>query len=64
MQHIRQAILRTARLPYAARIGRVEGTREIVIPNLPYLVAIRIVENSVHVLAVFHGAREWPKSFE
>jgi toxin ParE1/3/4 len=62
VRRIHDAILRTARMPHAGRIGRVQGSREIAISGTPYLVAYRIVEKSVHVLAVMHGAQEWPQS--
>jgi len=63
VHRIREAIRRVARMPYAGRIGRVEGTREIAVPGTSYLVAYRIVEEAIHVLAVFHGAQMWPESF-
>lgn len=58
----REAVLLTARMPYAGRIGRVEGTREFTVSGTPYLVAYRIVHKMVHVLAVLHGAQDWPES--
>jgi toxin ParE1/3/4 len=63
VERIRNAIRQTARLPYAGRIGRVAGTREIVVPGTSYIVAYRVRANAVHVLAVLHGARQWPESF-
>ena len=63
VRRIRDAIQRTGRLPRAGRIGRVAGTREIAVSGTPYLVAYRIVEKSIHVLAILHGAQEWPESF-
>ena len=63
VRRIRQAILSTARMPYTRRIGRVEGTREITFSDTSYLVAYRIVERSIHVLAIFHGAQLWPEAF-
>jgi toxin ParE1/3/4 len=63
VRRIREAILRTARMPYSGRIGRIEGTREISVTGTSYLVAYRIVENMIHVLAILHGAQEWPESF-
>ena len=56
IRKIRQAIQNTARMPHSGRIGRVDGTREITVPGTSYLVAYRIVDQSIHVLAVFHGA--------
>ena len=62
VRRIREAILLTAQMPYSGRIGRVEGTREITVSGTSYLVAYRIVENMIHVLAILHGAQEWPDS--
>ena len=64
VRRIHEAILRTARMPRAGRTGRVAGTREITVPGSSYLIAYRIVENLIHVLAILHGALEWPKSLE
>ena len=63
VRRIREAILLTAHMPYSGRIGRTEGTREITVSGTSYLVAYRIVENMIHVLAILHGAQEWPESF-
>ena len=60
---IRQAIQRTAKMPYSGRLGRVAGTREITVPGTPYVVAYKILERMIHVLAVYHGAQEWPQAF-
>ncbi len=63
VRRIHEAICGTARMPYSARVGRVAGTREIAVAGTPYLVANRIVEKSIYVLAVLHGAQEWPETF-
>jgi toxin ParE1/3/4 len=63
VERIRNAIRQTARMPYAGRVGRVAGTREIVVPGTSYLVAYRVLQDAIHVLAVLHGARNWPESF-
>jgi toxin ParE1/3/4 len=52
-----------ARHPALGRPGRVEGTRELVIPGTPYVVPYRVRENRVEVLRVFHAARKWPPKF-
>lgn len=49
--------------PALGRPGRVAGTRELVLPKTPYVVAYRIME-AVEILAVMHGAREWPEGFD
>ena len=60
---IREVVRHNARMAYAARIGRVDGTREMAVTGTPSIVAYRIVEDSIHILAVFRGARQWPKTF-
>lgn len=45
------------------RIGRVAGTRELVVPRLPYVVPYRIKKDQIEVLAVHHTSRRWPDSF-
>ena len=51
--------------PALGRSGRVPGTRELVIPGTPYIVAYTVDSRRdvVQVLAVIHGARLWPAAF-
>lgn len=49
--------------PYAGKKGRVEGTRELLIPGLPYIVAYRPIADRLEILAVIHTARRWPHRF-
>lgn len=46
--------------PFRAREGRIEGTRELVFPGLPYIVVYRIKDQVVDVLRIYHGAQDWP----
>lgn len=48
--------------PFIGRPGEIRGTRELVIPATPYIIAYRIRDDRVEVLFVQHGAREWPDS--
>ena len=47
--------------PQMGRPGRVPGTRELVIPDTPFMVPYRVAENTIQILRVFHGARRWPE---
>jgi len=49
--------------PGMGRPGRVDGTRELVIAGLPYVVAYFHQGDTVTVLRVLHGAMKWPKRF-
>jgi toxin ParE1/3/4 len=52
------------RFPLSGKAGRVDGTREIVVPSSSYIVAYRIHHEAVHVLAIMHGAQRWPAFFD
>ncbi len=49
--------------PELGRLGRVEGTRELVISGTPFIVAYRIAKKRIEILALMHGARRWPDEF-
>ena len=51
------------RYPEGGRPGRVEGTREFVISGTPYIAAYKILDDAIYVVAVQHGAQEWPSRF-
>lgn len=63
-RRIRTAIATLADFPEQRRVGRVPGTRELVIPRPPFIVADQIMPGHIRVLAILHGARRWPASFE
>jgi toxin ParE1/3/4 len=43
--------------PYRGRTGRVEGTRELPLPSVPFVVVYRVVEDAVEVANVIHSAQ-------
>jgi toxin ParE1/3/4 len=63
VERIRLSIRQASRMPYAGRMGRVAGTREVIVPGTSYIVAYRVLDDAVHVLAILHGAQKWPESF-
>jgi toxin ParE1/3/4 len=46
--------------PYRGRQGRVEGTRELPILTLPFIVVYRLIQDTVEIAGVVHGAQRWP----
>ena len=59
-KHIRQRTRQLADFPFSGRVGPVPGTREIVLSPWPYIAVYRVVGDCVEILAVRHGARQWP----
>ena len=46
--------------PQMGRPGRVLGTRELVIPDTPYIIPYRVRGDRLELIAVFHGRQKWP----
>ncbi len=46
--------------PHKGRTGRVEGTRELPLPPLPFVVVYRVLTDIVEIANVIHGAQRWP----
>ena len=42
------------------RLGRVEGTRELVLAPLPYVVVYRLLNDAVEISRLLHGSQRWP----
>lgn len=59
--HLRDSALMLGEQPNLGRAGRIPGTRELVIPNSPYIIPYRVRNESVEILRVFHTARKWPE---
>lgn len=49
-----------AHLSNRCRPGRVEGTREFLLPGTPYIAVYCSSIHTVHVLRILHGRQQWP----
>jgi toxin ParE1/3/4 len=49
--------------PHSGRVGQVEGTRELVVAGVPYMVIYRVASDCVEILRAFHTSRAYPESF-
>jgi plasmid stabilization system protein ParE len=47
--------------PKIGRSGAVKETRELLIPNTPYVCVYRIVERHVEILRLLHVKMMWPE---
>lgn len=52
------ALLQTQ--PDMGRPGRVLGTRELIVPDTPYVIPYRVRGERLELIAVFHGRQRWP----
>jgi len=57
------AAQRLTEQPGMGRPGRVQGTRELIIAGLPYILPYEIKEGTVYILRVMHASMKWPKRF-
>jgi toxin ParE1/3/4 len=46
--------------PYRGRAGKKEGTRELVLSPLPYIVVYQVTGEVIHIVRILHGAQKWP----
>lgn len=59
---IEALVERLKEFPNSGRPGRLEGTRELVVPRTPFIVVYRLAKERVELLRVLRGAQKWPKS--
>ncbi|MDO8261893.1 MAG: type II toxin-antitoxin system RelE/ParE family toxin [Gallionella sp.] len=59
--HLRDSALLPGDQPNLGRPGRIPGTRELVVSNLPYILPYRVRNDIVEILRVFHMSRKWPE---
>jgi len=60
LERIFKAVYRLEHYPGIGRVGRIEGTRELVVVGTPYVIPYRVRGQYVEILRVFHSARKWP----
>jgi toxin ParE1/3/4 len=60
--HLRDSALMPGEQPNLRRVGRISGTIELVIANLPYILPYRVRNDTVEILRALHTARKWPEA--
>ena len=48
--------------PMSGRSGRIPGTRELVISTTPFIAAYVVDRHRIVILAIYHGAQQWPEA--
>lgn len=59
-RRIAEAARRLAEFPGLGRPGRLPNTRELVIPQTPYVLPYSVRDGRVLILAVLHHSQRWP----
>jgi toxin ParE1/3/4 len=60
VQKLYKAALSLKKHPYIGRIGRVSGTRELVLVPLPYLIVYAVDDQSIQILRLLHASQDRP----
>ena len=61
-RRIIEAAEKLASHPGMGRPGRIKGTRELIVPGLPFILPYKEKANAVFILRVLHTSRKWPNS--
>ncbi|GES47173.1 putative toxin Y4kP [Rhizobium dioscoreae] len=48
-----------AEFPATGRAGRIKGTREVVLADIPYIIPYRVGQD-IEILTVMHAHQRWP----
>lgn len=46
--------------PYRGRPGRKEGTQELLLLPLPYVIVYNVQADIIHIVRILHAAQNWP----
>ena len=57
---ILKSVNRLVNHPKMGRVGRLSGTRELVISKTPYVVPYRAQGETIELLRVLHSRQQWP----
>ena len=60
LRKLYEAIRSLKESPHRGRLGREDGTRELLFPPMPYIAVYRVQEQSIEVLRIYHAAQDRP----
>jgi addiction module RelE/StbE family toxin len=49
--------------PLSGRLGKIDTTRELVVPKTPFVVLYTIIDEQIVILAIKHTSQQWPTHF-
>jgi addiction module RelE/StbE family toxin len=60
VERMQAAVGQLGQFPNMGRIGRVPGTRELIVGGTPWIIVYRVRADAVEIIRVLHGAQKWP----
>jgi addiction module RelE/StbE family toxin len=60
IERIEKAIDTLRQYPAIGKNGRIEGTREFVVTNTPFILVYRVGKDVLQILSVLHASRKYP----
>jgi toxin ParE1/3/4 len=57
---IQVSVNKLSEFPLMGRKGRIEGTRELIITNSPYIVVYRVQADRIEILRILHSSQKFP----
>lgn len=63
-QRTLQRVRKLGLFPHSGRIGRVVGSRELVVTRTPFILIYTVKERSVSIDFVLHTSQQWPPEDE
>jgi len=63
LTRIKERVAELANNPHIGRPGRVPGTRELAISKTPSIAPYQVSGDTLQILRVYHGSRQWPEHF-
>jgi addiction module RelE/StbE family toxin len=60
VERVRAAVSQLTQYPSMGRIGRVAGTRELIIGGTPWIIVYRVRAVDIEIIRILHGAQKWP----
>jgi len=52
-----------ADMPEMGRSGRVNGTKELVFQDIPFIIVYQLTTEHIEVLRILHTSQKWPDEF-
>ncbi len=58
-ERVQEAVEYLLEHPNMGRVGRVLGTRELVVSGTPFIIVYRVIVPTIQILRVLHHSRKW-----